>query len=181
MILIFGPTGSGKSVQGQILAARQGWRWLSAGQLLRDTHNPELIAEMQTGELIDNDRVNQIMGEALVRAADIDKVVLDGFPRMVEQAHWLVENRSFHGRSIGLVVVLEVPKEELSKRLRLRGRSDDGKDAIDEKLKIYNQEINPILDYFIKQGIDVVRVDGLGSVGQIHDRIMKEVDKCKVA
>ena len=37
MIIFFGPAGSGKSVQGQLLSARHGWRWLSAGQLLRDS------------------------------------------------------------------------------------------------------------------------------------------------
>ena len=46
MIIFFGPAGAGKSVQGQILAARHGWRWMSAGQLLRDTHNPELTTQI---------------------------------------------------------------------------------------------------------------------------------------
>lgn len=181
MIIIFGPAGSGKSVQGQILAARQGWRWLSSGQLLRDSHDPELLQTMQSGVLVAPDKVNKIVGEALIRAVDIDKVVLDGFPRMIEQAHWLVENRSFHGRSISLVVVLEVTPEEISKRLKLRGRIDDNIEAIDERLKIYGQEINPILDYFKEQSINIVHINGIGSVGQVHDRIMEEVEKCKVA
>ena len=53
MIVFFGPAGAGKSVQGQMLAARNGWRWLSAGQLLRDTRDPELFAQMRTGGLVD--------------------------------------------------------------------------------------------------------------------------------
>ena len=50
MIIFFGPAGAGKSVQGQILSARHGWRWLSAGQLLRDSKDPELLKVMSTGE-----------------------------------------------------------------------------------------------------------------------------------
>jgi CRP-like cAMP-binding protein len=52
MIIFFGPAGSGKSVQGQLLAAKQGWRWLSTGQLLRDTRDPILLQSMQQGKLI---------------------------------------------------------------------------------------------------------------------------------
>ena len=65
MIVFFGPAGAGKSVQGQMLAARNGWRWLSAGQLLRDTRDPELFAQMRTGGLVDPEKVNKLIGEAL--------------------------------------------------------------------------------------------------------------------
>ena len=70
MIVFFGPAGAGKSVQGQMLAARNGWRWLSAGQLLRDTRDPELFAQMRTGGLVDPEKVNKLIGEALDRAKD---------------------------------------------------------------------------------------------------------------
>lgn len=175
MILFFGPAGAGKSVQGQILAARFGWRWLSAGQLLRDTHDPELIAEMQTGKLLDHDKVNNIIGDALMRATNIDSVILDGFPRAVEQAKWLVENQPTHGRSISLVVVLEVPRDELLKRLSLRGRPDDTPETIDERLKIYRQEIYPLLTYMTEQNVPIVHIDGEGTVGVVHDRIVDEL------
>ena len=63
MIVFFGPAGAGKSVQGQMLAARNGWRWLSAGQLLRDTRDPELFAQMRTGGLVDPEKVNKTIAE----------------------------------------------------------------------------------------------------------------------
>lgn len=137
MIVFFGPAGAGKSVQGQMLAARHGWRWLSAGQLLRDTHDMELIKEMQTGGLVNPERVNELMGEALKRATNIDRVIIDGFPRQLSQAKWLIDSQSTHQRSVGLVIVLEVPRSELLKRLEVRGRADDTPEAIDERLKIY--------------------------------------------
>jgi adenylate kinase len=175
MIVFFGPAGAGKSVQGQILAARYGWRWLSAGQLLRDSHDPQLVDMMHQGKLVPHDVITRIMGDAIAKAGDIDQIILDGFPRQLEQADWLIASQPQHGRSIGLVVVLEVPREELLKRLAIRGRVDDTPGAIDERLSIYRQEIYPILGLLTEQSIPVVHIDGVGSVGQIHDRVVAEL------
>lgn len=176
MIIFFGPAGAGKSVQGQILAARHGWRWLSAGQLLRDTHDLELLKQMQTGELVSSEAVNEIVGEAIKRAKDIDHLVLDGFPRELSQAQWLVESQSDHGREIELVIVLEVPQSELLRRLQLRGRADDTPDSVAKRMTIYRQEIYPILTYLTDQHIRIVHIDGTGTVGQVHDRIAEELE-----
>jgi len=175
MIVFFGPAGAGKSVQGQILAARMGWRWLSAGQLLRDTRDPEIQSSLVSGKLVAHEKIVEIMNEAIKKASNIDQLILDGFPRQLEQAQWLVETQPEHGRAIGLVVVLEVPREELLKRLALRGRTDDEPEAIDERLNIYRQEIYPILSYLSEQNIPVAHVEGVGSVGQVHDRIVAEL------
>ena len=180
MIVFFGSAGAGKSVQGQILAARQGWRWLSAGQLLRDTKDIELLHAMQAGHLVPPERVNEIMADALARATNINQVILDGFPRMLVQAQWLIESQPTHGRSIGLVIILEVPRAELLKRLEVRGRADDTPDAIDERLNIYRQEVYPILSYLTEQKVRTVHIDGTGTVGQVHDRIMEEIIACKL-
>jgi adenylate kinase len=181
MIVFFGPAGAGKSVQGQMLAARHGWRWLSAGQLLRDTHDIELIKEMQTGGLVNPERVNELMGEALKRATNISRVIIDGFPRQLSQAKWLIDSQPTHQRSIGLVIVLEVPRSELLKRLEVRGRADDTPEAIDERLKIYRAEMYPILSYFTEKNVNIVHIDGTGTVGQVHDRIVEELVACKLA
>jgi adenylate kinase len=180
MIVFFGPAGAGKSVQGQMLAARNGWRWLSAGQLLRDTRDIELIKDMQTGKLVDTEKVNKLMGQALKRAKNIDRVILDGFPRELSQAKWLVETQPEHERSIAIVIVLEVPRSELLKRIEVRGRVDDTPEAVDERLKIYRTEIYPILTYLTEQGVNIAHIDGTGTVGQVHDRIMEELEACKL-
>lgn len=180
MVIFFGPAGAGKSVQGQILAARHDWRWLSAGQLLRDTHNKELVHQMQEGNLIDTDQVNKIMADALSRAKNIGRVILDGYPRQLEQAEWLIENQPEHERAIGMVVVLEVPKSELIKRLELRGRADDTPEVIEERLRLYRQEIYPILTYLTGQKVAIAHIDGTGTVGEVHDRIEKELAACSL-
>lgn len=175
MIIFFGPAGAGKSVQGQILSARHGWRWLSAGQLLRDTRDPALQEAMRLGHLVPNDQANEVVKEALMRSKDIDKVILDGFPRQLEQARWLIETEPEHEHSITLVVVLEVPKNELLSRLAVRGRTDDTPEAIEERLKIYRQEIYPILTYLSEVKVPIAHIDGTGTVGQVHDRIEAEI------
>src|ERR1044072_4720430 len=173
MIVFFGPAGAGKSVQGQLLAARNNWRWLSSGQLLRDTHDIELIKEMQTGHLVTPEKVNELMGDALTRSKNVDRVILDGYPRQLSQGKWLIQSQPENERSIQLVIVLEVPRSELLKRIEVRGRIDDTPDAVDERLRIYRTEIYPILTYLTEQGVNVAHIDGTGSVGQAQDRIME--------
>lgn len=177
MIVFFGPAGSGKSIQGKLLAARFGWRWLSAGQQLRDSGDPDIIATMKAGKLIPSKRVHEIMLTAFQRSQDMDSIVLDGFPRMLEEARWLLQARELHGRAMQLAVVLDVPETELLGRLQLRGRSDDTPEAIHERLSIYRQETDQILDYLAESGIKIVHINGVGSIGAIHDMIAEEVEK----
>ncbi|MFZ1302033.1 MAG: nucleoside monophosphate kinase [Candidatus Microsaccharimonas sp.] len=181
MIIFFGPAGAGKSVQGQILSARQGWRWLSAGQLLRDSRDPEIAAIMREGKLAPHETITRIMGEAISKAGNIERLILDGFPRELDQAEWLINSQTNHGRSIDVVIVLEVPREELLKRLEIRGRADDTPEAIDQRLHIYRQEMYPILSLMSDNKIPVVHLDGVGTVGEIHDRIYAELQSRGIA
>lgn len=181
MVIFFGPAGAGKSVQGQILAARHGWRWLSTGQLLRDTHDAELLKQMATGELVNDDVANKVIHQALLRSKDIDHLILDGYPRELSQAKWLEKTLPEHDRTIKLVVVLEVPESEIVHRLHIRGRADDTPEAIRERLHIFRTKIYPILDYFNGQKIRIAHIDGTGTVGQVHDRIEAELEACSLA
>lgn len=181
MIVFFGPAGAGKSVQGQILAARHGWRWLSSGQLLRDSRDPEIAELMRTGALVGSEQTNEVIADALERAKDIDRVILDGYPRKLEQAKWLIQTQPRHERSIGLAVVLEVPRAELEKRLKVRGRVDDTAEVIEERLNIYRQEIYPILTFLTEDKVKIAHIDGTGSVGEVHDRIEAELEALKIA
>lgn len=175
MIIFFGPAGAGKSVQGQILAARHGWRWLSAGQLLRDTRDAEINQYLQEGRLVPVEVMSRVIDRALKDAAGIENIILDGFPRDLEQAVWLFEDDHLSGHKVDLVVVLEVPRQEILERLRLRGRADDTPEAVDVRLGIYRKEIYPILDFLNERQVPIVHVNGVGKVGQIHDVIEQEL------
>lgn len=180
MILIFGAPGSGKSMQGQFLAARNNWRWLSAGQLLRDQKDSELIEKMQMGELVDSGKINKIISDALLNASDIDKLILDGFPRSLEQAIFLIKISDEIKRSIKAIIVLKTEKDEIMRRLALRGRLDDSAETVQARYAQYESVMVPIIDYFKQQSFDVIEIDGNGTVGQVHDRIMDELQKRKL-
>lgn len=178
MILFVGPPGSGKSVQGQLLTARNGWRWISAGQLLRDSKDPAVYEHMTKGKMVDNDLINKLMSDAIARGKDLDHLVLDGYPRRLEQAKWLVEELPKHQLSISAVIVLNVPDEEILRRLKIRGRLDDSEDIVRKRSELYREETQPLIDYYRGLDIPVRDVNGFGSVGQVHDHIQQVIDEC---
>jgi adenylate kinase family enzyme len=75
----------------------------------------------------------------------------------------------------------QVPRSEIIKRLNIRGRADDTIEIIDARIKQYRQEMYPILGFFTDNGINIAHIDGVGTVGQIHDRIMEELSAYKLA
>ena len=121
-----------------------------------------------------------VLTNGKARLGSATKVIIDGYPRRLDQAEWLVDNQPLHSDSIGLVVVLEVPRSELMRRLDLRGRVDDTPTAISERLISYKAEIYPILSYFTEKSINIVHIDGTGTVGQVHDRIIEELVACRL-
>ncbi len=180
MIIFFGPAGAGKSMRGQMLAARHGWRWLSSGQIFRDQADHELLDFLKTGELVPDKVTNRVIFAALDKAHtcdNINRVILDGYPRTVAQAEELVkhEMKRCGENPISMCVVLEVPKSEIMKRLAVRGRGEDDPETIEKRLQIHRSEIYPLLDYFNSLGVPIEHIDGVGTVGEVHDRIEAEL------
>lgn len=176
MIIFFGPAGAGKSVQGQMLSARHDWRWLSTGQMLRESGDEEVLKILGTGELISDEKTYEIVQGSLSNAKNFDHLIIDGFPRTMAQAKWLMDNKNDFGREVEMVVVLEVPENIIRERLQLRGRPEDSAEIIAKRMNIYRREMYPVLGYFAEQGIKIVHIDGTGSVGEVHDRIQAELD-----
>lgn len=178
MILFFGPPGSGKSVQGELLVERNNWKWLSTGQMFRDSNDPEVLERLKTGELIDDMLTNKVLNEALKNIDTDNHVVLDGYPRNPTQAEWLEDHLPKHGREIRCIIVFVTPKEELIKRLASRGRAEDTLEVIEKRLGIYERNTQPVLDYYRERGVQIKEIDGLGAVGEVHERIQQAVEEC---
>ena len=177
MIILFGPAGSGKSTQGRTIADKYGWRWLSVGQVLRDTGRYNEI--LKAGELVDDETVVKLMGEQIARAnAEGMEVVLDGYPRDQKQTEIMLadENSEFFD-DVDMAIVLEVPKEELWKRIEERGREDDTKEVVERRFAIFEENIGAILPTLAEKGIPVVKVDGVGDYAEVTERIEKEIVK----
>lgn len=177
MILLFGPTGAGKSMQGQMLAVRQGWKWLSTGEMLRQSTDPEVIATLKSGELVSDELTYQVFEDAIndAREKKYPNVIIDGFPRTKEQAAWLDDYMSRQNEHIDIVVVLEVPEAEIMNRLEKRHRMEDTPETISKRMTIYRQKMYPVLGIFAEAGIKIVHLDGTGTAGEVHDRIYNEV------
>ncbi len=172
MIILFGLAGSGKGTQGKALSELFGWRWMSVGEAIRQTGGYEDIIDR--GNLIPDEDVIKIMGKQIEKAeAEGFDVILDGFPRDVAQAEWLLANMA---DKLDGAIILEVPKEELYERLALRGREDDKeKESIDRRFEIFEQNICSILPLLDSKNIPVERVNGVGSIEEVTARLAKVV------
>lgn len=177
MILLFGPTGAGKSMQGQMLAVRQGWKWLSTGEMLRASQDPEVIRLLKTGELINDELTYEVFEAAIkdAQARQFPNIIVDGFPRTKEQAAWLSQYLEKTGQKIDLVVALEVPESEIMERLAKRRRMEDTPETIARRMTIYRRKMYPVLGIFAEAGVRIVHLDGVGTAGEVHDRIYDEV------
>lgn len=177
MILLFGPTGAGKSMQGQMLAVRQGWKWLSTGEMLRQSTDSEVIATLKSGELVSDELTYQVFEEAVqdARNREYPNIIIDGFPRTKEQAAWLDEYMAQMGEKIDVVIVLEVPETEIMTRLEKRHRMEDTPETIAKRMTIYRQKMYPVLGIFAEAGVKIIHLDGTGTAGEVHDRIYEEV------
>jgi len=175
MILFFGPPGSGKSVQGQLLVERNGWRWVSTGDLFRKSTDPDILARLATGELIDDELTNKVLGETLDSMQEGSHIVLDGYPRNTDQAAWLLEYSRRSKRAIAAIIVFRVPEEELTKRLAGRGRDEDKLEVIKRRLEIYDQQTQPVLEFYETHNLPITYIDGVGEPHEIHERIQQAV------
>jgi len=180
MIIIFGPAGSGKSMQGQMLAARHGWRWLSSGQMFRDHADQDILKLLKSGELVPDEITNKLIFKSLDKAhtcGEVDRVILDGYPRNVDQAQALVdhEQKRCGENGVSMCIVLEVPRDEIMKRLTKRGRLEDEPESIERRMQIHRAEIYPLLDFFNDLKVPIVHINGVGTVGEVHDRIEAEL------
>lgn len=157
-------------MQGQLLAMHYNWPWVSTGKMLRETNNADIQARLQRGELISDDEMYTLLEETFVKQGK-DQWILDGFPRTKAQAEWLIAHQAQYGYTLDLAVVLEVSEDEVVARMQARGRSDDTPEAVAERLRIFHEEVEPILAYLTEQTVPVAKVNGIGRVGAIHDLI----------
>lgn len=177
MILLFGPTGAGKSMQGQMLAVRQGWKWLSTGEMLRRSQDEVVIQLLKSGELVGDDLTYQVFEGAMqeARERNYPNIIVDGFPRTKEQAAWLDDYLIEMGEKIDVVIALEVPEVEIMARLEERGRMEDTPETIAKRTAIYRQKMYPVLGIFAEAGVKITHLDGTGTAGEVHDKIYDEV------
>ncbi len=161
MIIFLGLAGSGKSTQGQLLAAQLQCPWISTGNLLRQKMDSETQEEMLEGKIVDDKRTLEVLDAEFKRIhADKSGFVLDGSPRTMVQAQWLVKKANAGEIKIRAIVHLKVSPQVAKQRLLARKRPDDHDSAIAERFREYEDNILPIVDYLKQQGLAVYEIDG---------------------
>lgn len=174
MIILFGLAGSGKGTQGKAISEIFGWRWLSVGEAIRQTGGYEEV--INKGGLIPDEDVIKLMGKQINKAEDEGfDVVLDGYPRDVRQAEYMMATMP---DKINGAIILEVPKEELYQRLALRGRDDDKeRDSINRRFEVFEQNIDSILPMLTAHDIPIERVDGVGKIEEVTARLVEVIKR----
>ena len=204
-IVLLGPPGSGKGTQGEKLSDELGFVRLSTGDMLREAvrNKTELGMKakefMDAGALVPNDLIIGLMKEKIAEAEG--GVILDGFPRTVQQADALAEQLD-----VDLALNLDVPDEELISRLTKRRscpncnavyhletkppakagfcdkcgaelyqRDDDKEETVSNRLKVYRENTMPLIDYYGEKGT-LVTIPGIGSIDEIFEKVRKAVE-----
>jgi adenylate kinase len=165
LILLVGPTGSGKSTQGDLLAQDINGVHLSSGMLLRN--DPKVVAMLTGGKLAPADEVHRVVAEAFANVPNDQPIVLDGMPRTQSDLDWLEENLPRLEREVTQVVVLELDIETSVARLSGRDRADDSIEAIKKKYEWYKNSVQRVIDYYERRGL-LRRVDGRKPVDEVR-------------
>lgn len=202
-LVLFGPPGAGKGTQAHFLVDSFGLKQISTGDLFRAAlaqETPtglEAKGYMDRGELVPDSVVNKVVEEAL-EDINVDDFVLDGFPRSIPQAVWLLEYLENKSAPLDAVISLNVNPEVIVNRLsrrrmdpdtgaiyhldhnpppadipeeRLIHRADDNPDAIRNRLRVYEEETSPLKD-ILRQRSRLLDIEGEGGIEEVQAGIL---------
>jgi len=184
-IVLFGPPGAGKGTQAEKIIEKYDLIHLSTGDILRS----ELAGKtklglqakkyMDKGELVPDKVVISMIETKIDQNPDANGFIFDGFPRTTAQAKALDELMSKKAIRIKAMIMLSVDHEELVSRLlnrgKIAGRSDDRDiSIIENRIKVYNTETAPLIDYYNEQG-KYRYVSGMGTIEKIFERICETI------
>src|SRR5690606_22137156 len=179
-LLLLGPPGAGKGTQAERLARALGIPQISTGDMLRAAVQAgtevgrQAKAYMDRGDLVPDEVVIGVAEERL-RQPDAQKgFILDGFPRTAAQAEALDGLLERLGVRLERCVALRVSEDELVARLlnraKLEGRSDDNEETIRNRMRVYREKTQPLIDHYAARGV-LAEVDGEGDVDEVARRI----------
>ena len=185
VVILLGPPGAGKGTQASRIAERLDIPVISTGDIFRANMaegteiGKQAQAYMDRGEFVP-DSVTNAMVKARLAAPDTAKgFLLDGYPRSVEQAHVLRDMLLDLGKSIDVVLEIQVDEDEVVERMLKRAqeqhRTDDTEPVMRHRLEVYHQQTEPVATYYVDQDLLEV-VDGRGSIDEVTERIFAILD-----
>ena len=186
-IILCGAPGCGKGTQSEFIVEKYGLTHLSTGDLMRHevASGSELgqLIESYTsqGQLVPDDVTIQLLEKHIESlTADTKGLIFDGLPRTLSQAVQLERLRKKRGDKTAILIDINVPEDEIIRRLiergKTSGRSDDNLDTIKKRLVVYHDQTRPVDDYYELMD-KYVRIQGLGTISGIFGRISRVLDK----
>ena len=185
-IIFIGPQGSGKGTQVKKLINyiksqdnSKTFLEVQTGKSFRDLAEGESYTSfrikdiLNNGGLVPNFLTQAIVVNQLIRDLSSEThLIMDGFPRNLEQARFIDDLLAFYLRENISVVYLDTPDDVVRKRMLARGRSDDTEVSINERLRLYTEMTEPLLDYYRSRGnTEFVTVDGAKTVMEVQEAI----------
>lgn len=184
-IVLFGPPGAGKGTQSEKLIEKYGLIHLSTGDILRSeiakgtTLGLEAKQIMDRGDLVSDDIVIGMIEKKLDANPNANGFIFDGFPRTETQSVALDDLLQKKGTAISAMLSLEVDKDELVKRLLLRGKEagradDQNEEIIRNRVNEYNTKTLPLKKYYSEQG-KYHAIQGVGSIDSIFNQLAERI------
>ena len=185
-LVLFGPPGAGKGTQAEKLIEKYGFNHISTGEVIREQirKGTELGRSVQSyiekGQLAPDGLVIDIIADYVAKHKDAKGNIFDGFPRTTVQAKAFDEIMEKNGTPVSVMLSLEVPDEELVKRLLLRGkesgRADDSNEGvIRDRIDVYKAQTAVVADHYKPQGKHRA-VNGRGTIDEIFGRLCQEIE-----
>jgi adenylate kinase len=185
-LILFGPPGSGKGTQAALLVEKYGLLHISTGDLFRyemGNQTPlgmEAKRYMEQGQLVPDSVTIGMLRNKVEANRQVSGYIFDGFPRTLPQSEALDGLLQELGTEVSGLVMLEVPDEEITRRILLRGQSSGRPDDLDEavirkRIDVYNAETAQVFDYYHQKGKSH-KVQGVGSVEEIFQRLCTTID-----
>jgi adenylate kinase len=185
-ILLLGPQGAGKGTQGRMISAEYGIPHVATGDMLREAMaaGSELGRRVKpiydAGGLVPDDLMIELIRERLSEDDAQDGFILDGFPRTLPQAEALDEMLSDIGRELSIVFAFQLADQvgidRMLKRAAVEHRKDDTPEAIAQRLSLYHEQTEPLIDYYRAQG-NLVGIHADRSVDEVFAEVQEALEQ----
>lgn len=177
VVFLFGPPGSGKGTQAARLASKLHAETISTGVLLRKSWDD--WKHSADGTLAPAENIIRLLDEA-ISAVPADKMILfDGVGRKTEEVVWLDNKLQELNRPIRMALRLQVPDDELEKRLSgravIENRTDDDHAGIVNRLNIYKEKTSVVQKYW-EDKTGMHDIDGVGTPDEVEARIWEVIE-----
>ena len=183
-IIFIGAPGVGKGTQSALIEKDYSIAHIATGDMLREniSNGTELgktaKSYMDKGELVPDSLVIDMLTDRIKKDDCKNGFMLDGFPRTMEQAKELSKIFYSLNYKISAVIDIYASEEIIIERLLKRGRADDNEETIKNRLKVFESQSKPVLDYYNDKA-KIIKIESVGTPEEVYARIKKELDAIK--